>query len=286
VSEATIFGPGEGETITDRPERTVRVIGAHELADVTWFRYEDGEHGPGPHVHRTHADVFYMLEGELLFELGPEATPVRAPAGTLVLVPQNVIHSFHNASGTSATFFNVHAPSGGFADYLLATREGREVEWDNVEPPTDDGRDPGDAVIRGPGEGESLPFGLVYKAEVYDGDGTLSLTEFAIPPRFPGPVLHRHAAMVDSFFVVEGVLSLRLGDEAHELEAGSYAFVPPGVVHTFSNPRDSVVRILNVFAPAGLEQYLKEVAAASPDGPPAQELMAAIASRYDFIPVT
>ena len=38
-----MLGPGEGETISDSAERTIRILLDHELADVTWTRYEPGE---------------------------------------------------------------------------------------------------------------------------------------------------------------------------------------------------------------------------------------------------
>jgi glyoxylate utilization-related uncharacterized protein len=75
---------------------------------------------------------------------------------------------------------------------------------------------------------------------------------------------------------------VRIGDETVEVRAGSYAFVPPGTVHTFSNTSDEVVRVLNLMAPGGFEQYLKEAAAAIGEGPPNPAAMAEIASRYDF----
>ena len=94
--------PGEGETVTDNDGRTLRILLAHELADVTWARYEAGERGPQPHVHREHVDAFYVLEGELELGLGREAaTVVSARAGTFVLVPPNVVHMFGNTSGAN-----------------------------------------------------------------------------------------------------------------------------------------------------------------------------------------
>ena len=84
--------------------------------------------------------------------------------------------------------------------------------------------------------------------------------------------------------MLEGTLTLRLGDEAHEAPAGSYGFVPPGNVHTFANATSEPVRMLNLMAPAGFEQYLKEMAsvAGAGNGPPDPALMARIAARYDF----
>ena len=88
--------PGEGETIVDKPKRTVRMLFSHELLDVTWSRHEAGERGAEPHVHREHTDSFYVLEGELTFRIGPDLERVTAPAGTFVAVPPNVIHGFDN----------------------------------------------------------------------------------------------------------------------------------------------------------------------------------------------
>ena len=82
------------------------------------------------------------------------------------------------------------------------------------------------------------------------------------------------------------LVALRLGDETHELPPGGFACVPPGNVHTFSNPTSDPVLMLNLGTPAGFEQYLKEVEAVAPaDGPPDPDVIAEIASRYDFHPV-
>src|SRR6266516_2385495 len=64
VAQPLLLAPGEGETTTDRPERTLRILCELEQLIVSWFRYEPGEHGPDPHIHREHADAFYVLEGE------------------------------------------------------------------------------------------------------------------------------------------------------------------------------------------------------------------------------
>ena len=256
---------------------------------MTWTRYEPGERGPDPHIHKQHADAWYVLEGELLFGVGPDGGELhRAPAGTHVLVPAGVIHTFRNDSDATARFLNVHAPSMGFAESLRASRDGREFHWDSFDPPEDGGRSAGDVVVRGPGEGESILGGAaVFKAQVSDGDGTFALSEITLPPGYPGPVLHRHARMLDSFYVLEGTLTIRLAkDEEVEAGPGFFGAMPPGTVHSFANRSDGFVRALNLMAPGGFEQYLKEFAAASrPGEPPDPAVMAEIASRYDFEPV-
>jgi mannose-6-phosphate isomerase-like protein (cupin superfamily) len=145
-----------------------------------------------------------------------------------------------------------------------------------------------EALVRPPGEGDSIAMGpssALFKAEGHETGGNFSLTETTIAPGFPGPVPHRHGHTADSFYVLEGRLSVRLGDDTSEVGPGGYAVVPPGSVHTFSNPFDEPVRFLNLMAPGGFEQYLKEMAAAAgPDGPPDPAQMARIASKYDFEP--
>lgn len=77
---------------------------------------------------------------------------------------------------------------------------------------------------------------------------------------------------------------MRLDEETHEVAAGSFVGVPPGVVHTFTNPSDSPVRFLNMNTPSGFEHYMRELGAAAKTDPLTPEVMGPIASRYDFEP--
>jgi len=138
----------DGETIADTDRRAVVLLAASPELTVTWSRYAGGERGPDLHVHREHVDAFYVLTGEITFEVGPGADRVRAPAGTYVAVPPNVVHTFVNASRAEATWLNYHAPDRGFAAYLRAARDGRDAAWDSFDPPADGGRSPADVVIR------------------------------------------------------------------------------------------------------------------------------------------
>ena len=290
-----LLGPGEGETVTDRPGSFVQINADRDELAVTASRYGPGESGPGAHVHRAHADSFWVLDGELTFELADELR--RVGPGGFVLVPANVVHTFRNEGPGEASFLNVHAPSMGFPDHLRALNEATSEEeereaterFDTFEPPADGGRPASDAVVRAAGEGEELVLGparTVLKATGEHGGGSMSLSETNLAPGFPGPVPHWHESFVDCFWVLEGVLTLRLGEETVRAGAGTFALVPPSAVHTFSNPGDERVRLLNLMTPGGFERYLREVVAATPrGGPPDPDRMAEIASRYDFHPV-
>jgi mannose-6-phosphate isomerase-like protein (cupin superfamily) len=76
-----------------------------------------------------------------------------------------------------------------------------------------------------------------------------------------GPALHTHVIQEDTFFVLEGVLTLRLGDEVVELGPGDFATAPPGVPHSFTNTRtDLVCRAVNLMTPGiGFDGYIKQI---------------------------
>src|ERR1700675_1345786 len=152
VHRPLLLAPGEGETVTDRPERALRAPAELDELIGTWFRYEPGQMGPAPHVHRLHTDAFYVLEGELEFTLGPDLQTVTGPPGTLAAAPPNVVHTFRNGSDATAIFLNFHAPSMGFGDHI----RGPSMDFEQFEPPVDGGRPFDDAVLSGPGEGERI----------------------------------------------------------------------------------------------------------------------------------
>ena len=142
-----------------------------------------------------------------------------------------------------------------------------------------------EATVHLPGDGERHPIGdsqLVIKATGEETGGTFFMSETTIAPGFPGPPPHRHERLVDMFYVLDGVLSVRLGDETYQLGPGSFVCAPPGVVHTFSNTSDSPVRFLNFNTPAGWEDYMRDLAEAAKSGPLTPAVIGPIASRYDF----
>ena len=143
------------------------------------------------------------------------------------------------------------------------------------------------AVVHRPGEGELIagPSSVTIKATAEDTAGSFYLGEALIQPGFAGPPPHVHERLHDMFYVLEGALTLRLGDETLELLPGSFACVAPGTVHTFSNRSERPARFLNFNTPGGWENYMRDLAAALATGNPTAAEIGKIASRYDFRPV-
>lgn len=270
----TLLRPGEGEgterytILADRPE----VV-------LTEFRYAPGEDGPQRHIHRHHADAFYVLEGDVRITLDEEDR-VLGP-GAFVLIPPGVIHTFGNPSDKPGRYLNFHAPGCGFGDYLRGEKPDFDQEYDV---PPGSGRPTEEAVVREPGAGELLEIGAsrsTVKAAAGDGMGSLAVLESTVQAGFPGAVAHLHERTVDSFYVLDGTLVLRLGDETVEAGPDSCGLVPPGNPHTFATTTDAV-RLLNIYAPAGFEGYVREMGERAKAGDLDQAGIAEIASKYDF----
>ena len=237
-----LLAPGEGETVADSRERTIRILLEHPHAAVTWTRYEAGERGPDPHVHDRHHDAFYVLSGELELGIGGGSQSQTLGAGSFVGIPPGVVHTFRNASGDTATFLNVHAPSCGFADHL----RGRNPDFDQHEPPADGGRDPRDVVVTLPGGGE--PFVRHNRTITILADmGVLSLFDIAFDSTFVVRP-HSHEIEVDAFYVVDGPAEFHVGGEWISAEAGAFASAVPGVVHGFRSGGERS-RLLNLHLP-------------------------------------
>jgi mannose-6-phosphate isomerase-like protein (cupin superfamily) len=65
------------------------------------------------------------------------------------------------------------------------------------------------------------------------------------PPRWIAP-LHLHRNDDEAWYVLEGALCVRVGEDIVEVNAGSAVFVPRGTPHTYWNPGNSLVRYLLV----------------------------------------
>lgn len=246
VHAPVLLAPGEGEVVTDRPERTLRILVDLDDLIVTSFRYEPGQKGPDPHIHEHHTDAFYVLEGEVEISLGPELTTVNALPGTIAAAPPNLVHTFRNASDASAVFLNLHVPSTGFGDYM----RGRNPAFDQHEPPADGGRPFADAVFCGPTEAELVEHDTSALRILCDLPqiSALDLTFF---PEFDGVDPHVHEDHVDSFYVLEGEIEFLGGDEPRRGGPGTFFAAPRNALHGFRNPGPGPLRVFNLHTPPG-----------------------------------
>ena len=136
-------------------------------------------------------------------------------------------------------------------------------------------------VILRPEEGRSIPLGtfaMSLKASPQDTSGAFTLLEAQEPPHF-GPPMHIHHDAAEAFYVLEGEYRIFIGDDAWTCPAGSFIFIPAGVVHGFRvGARPS--RKLNLYTPAAMVGYFDELSAELASGLDDPDRIAAIAGRH------
>ncbi len=96
------------------------------------------------------------------------------------------------------------------------------------------------------------------------------------PPAYIAP-LHVHHADDEAWYVLEGALAFRVGDEEILAEAGAGAIAPRGVAHTYWNPRPEPARYLLAW---GRPSTRSSTRSTQPDRPELPELFAAHDSAF------
>lgn len=99
----------------------------------------------------------------------------------------------------------------------------------------------------------------VFKADEAETDSRYSVSEWWLEPRTQGPGAHSHAED-DLFYVIEGVMSIRVGDEWLECPRGSFVLVPGGVTHDFENRGSVRAGFLNFSSPGPFEPHMPGIA--------------------------
>ena len=136
-----------GELIRRGETGEIRILVARDELTMMRSWCAAGERVAGPHVHRSPTDSFYVLDGELTFEIGRERETIAVSSGGFVSVPPGVAHAIRNSGDLPARWLTIHTPDGGFAAFMRGIRDGVRVEWDMFEVPGDGGRPAGDAVV-------------------------------------------------------------------------------------------------------------------------------------------
>lgn len=127
-------------------------------------------------------------------------------------------------------------------------------------------------VFLPPGAGRSYSMGriaAVFKADGDETKGRYSISEWWLEPRTKGPGAHAHAED-DIFYVLEGTMSILIGERRIDAPRGSFALVPGGLTHDFENRSSARAGVLNFSIPGGFEKGMPEIArwfAANPAGP-------------------
>lgn len=113
-------------------------------------------------------------------------------------------------------------------------------------------------VVLAPGEGRSYDMGrirAVFKADGTETAAGYSISEWWLEPNTTGPGAHSHPED-DVFYVVEGTMSVLVGDRWIDAQKGSFVLVPGGVTHHFENRGAARAGVLNFSYPGEFEPHM------------------------------
>ena len=145
-----------------------------------------------------------------------------------------------------------------------------------------------DAQFLRPDEGRAIWFlanRMTIKATSANTGGAFGLVESLIAPGF-SPPLHVHHREDESFWVLEGELTMRCGDRIFSAGPGSFVFLPRDVPHTFVVEGDAPARMLTLLTPGGGEGVFIEGGRPAegeglpPAAPPDVENLRRVSERY------
>ena len=139
-----------------------------------------------------------------------------------------------------------------------------------TNPPTESGLK---IVALQPGQPELVPYDggtARFLVSSEDTNGAWSLVELAEKPGYKTRI-HRHHYTDETYYVLQGVLTAKVGDRTHHLPAGSYITIPHGTPHAQGNLGKVPVRVLLTMTPGGFEKSFKAraelIKTANPDDP-------------------
>jgi mannose-6-phosphate isomerase-like protein (cupin superfamily) len=82
-----------------------------------------------------------------------------------------------------------------------------------------------------------------------DSGGVLALDDCEVPVGWEGAAAD-HEAVDHGYYVIDGELTVRLGDETAHVRSGGFVFAPRGVPHNVANAGDAPARYVLIETPA------------------------------------
>lgn len=124
---------------------------------------------------------------------------------------------------------------------------------------------------------------IIFKLSQEQTAGNLGSAETTLYPGFMGAVPHRHKNFDEVCRVLEGTLSIMVGDEVFTVEAGGWHLRPRGIVHSFWNSGKVAAKFIELYIPGGHEAYMQELTSLFVNGrTPQPEEVDAVARKHDI----
>ena len=127
------------------------------------------------------------------------------------------------------------------------------------------------SIVLRPGEGRAYPMGRIsalFKADGAETGERYSISEWWLEPNTKGPGAHAHEKEDCVFYVIEGTMSILVGERWIDAPRGSFVLSPAGETHDFENRSRSRAGLLNFSLPGGFEKEMPGIARWFAENPP------------------
>jgi quercetin dioxygenase-like cupin family protein len=125
ASGGIVLGPGEGRTIPGTDAMTLKATAEQTRGSIGFLEATSSPgYGPPRHIHRSHDELFYVLEGEFLFLVGERQ--VNAPPGSFVFIPRGTVHAVKVVGPEPGKVLIAYIPGGlehSFEEFAQARAE-------------------------------------------------------------------------------------------------------------------------------------------------------------------
>jgi len=110
--------------------------------------------------------------------------------------------------------------------------------------------------------------------------GEYSLFEQLLPPGIGMP-LHVHHNEDETFFVLEGKVTIWIGGQRIDARPGTWVFGPRDVPHAFRGEGETAARLLLTLNPSGFEHFIYALGEKTqPTAPPDMEHVLSVAKQH------
>jgi mannose-6-phosphate isomerase-like protein (cupin superfamily) len=122
-----------------------------------------------------------------------------------------------------------------------------------------------------------------FKISGVETDGRFQLFEHRMAPGASGAAPHFHTTMIEMFYVAQGEIEFRLGEETFVGGPGAFVYVPERTIHGFNSVGQDEAVLLIMFCPGnGREGYFEALEEMTRDGcSPSREELVELMARYD-----
>jgi quercetin dioxygenase-like cupin family protein len=239
--------------------------------------------GTPPHIHTREDEVYYVLDGQVNFQLGSPTGPqnIAATPGTFAFLPQGRPHAWQNTGTTLAEILVFPFPAG-FEGFIIDQNQpviDRSAPIP-ASPPTpeifDIAQEYGLQVLSGspsdfyesdtmehlviqPGSTNLPSFneaGALFTslATWEDTGGQVSVFDVAFAPQTGSAQLVSNNRESQSFYILDGDVTFQIGDETTLGTPGTFVYLPAGTSYAFQNLGTTPARTLLLRTPASVPE--------------------------------